>query len=88
MAIIRVEILVAEEDYKYGLSEWENFSAEKKLEILKDVNDTEVSFVWRELWLADEDLNDYADWDIHSLMNRSVCVIGEEPIGKMVQVIE
>jgi len=72
-----VEILVAEEDYKHDLSEWDTFTDEVKQEILRDVNSHKESFVWRERWLIPTDGDNFQtmDWDIHSLLNRSTKVM-------------
>ena len=72
-----VEVLVAEEDYKYDLSDWDTFRSEVLEEIFKDARGHEESFVWIERWLIPTDGDNFQtmDWDIHSLLNRSVKVI-------------
>ena len=72
-----VEVLVAEEDYKYDLSDWDTFRSEVLEEIFKDARGNEESGLGREGWLIRTDGDNFQtmDWDIHSLLNRSVKVI-------------
>jgi len=76
MTFLEIEILVCEEDYKYDVSDFDKFTAEKKLEILRDVNSSDESFVWRELWLGtDEPQCQYMSWEIHELLGRTFYIV-------------
>ena len=82
---IIVQVLVAEEDYKYDLSEFEKFTNDVKAEIMRDVKAHETqmdNFVWQEQWLAPAHGDDYQcqDWELHSLVNRSVHVLYSESV--------
>ena len=81
MAIIKVELIVCEEDYKYDVSDDKEWEAHSK-EILSDVNNIKESFVWREYWLVDEDNGEYADWTIHELMGRTYRILSDEVVCK------
>lgn len=70
-----VNVLVAEEDYKYSL--FDDLTPEQLDEVKRDANSHEESFVWRELWLHDEGEPQVMNWEVHGILNRSWMVEDE-----------
>ena len=65
-----VEVLVAEEDYKFSVSE--NDLTPKQLEqAIADANDLKESFVWIEKWIVSDTHPTCQGPAIHELMGRT-----------------
>jgi len=65
-----VEVLVAEEDYKFSVSK--SGITPKQLEVaLADVDNPEITFVWIEKWLVSASHPECRDPSVHELLGRT-----------------
>ena len=65
-----VEVLVAEEDYKFSVSKSD--ITPKQLEAaLADVDNPEITFVWIEKWLVSDSHPECRDPSVHELLGRT-----------------
>ena len=75
-----VEVLVAEEDYKFSLSK-NDLTPEQLKEALLDANDSEVTFVWIEKWIVSDSHPECRDPSVHELLDD--VKVGEEIIAEL-----
>ena len=65
-----VEVLVAEEDYKFSVSKNDLTPEELKI-ALTDANNPKESFVWIEKWLVSDSYRDCQGPGLHELVGRT-----------------
>ncbi len=65
-----VEVLVAEEDYKFSVSK-SDITPEQLKEALADVDNPKVTFVWIEKWLVSDSHPECRDSSVHELLGRT-----------------
>jgi len=65
-----VEVLVAEEDYKFSVSK-KDLTPEELKTALADGNNPKESYVWIEKWIVSDSHPDCRDPSVHELLGRT-----------------
>ena len=74
--IVAQKVLVAEEDYKIDLSDWDKLSNEERVHTELDANNRDVDLIFVQTWYVKKD-ESAVQAELNELLGRSYVVVAE-----------